>query len=97
MGNAPKLGSGADITVIGKNTENFNLDKVKIAVFYKGFHLVDRSTTDGLPKAEVSGQPFVFRYKVDIPSYAFHGNYKVELHWMDNGADKGCTAVEFTL
>jgi len=97
LGAQPKLGSDTAITVIGRTIENFTLTDVSIPVSYKGFHLITRNVPEKPAKTEVANTGFIYRYSVNIPSYAFKGSYTVELHFNDNGTEKGCISISFTM
>jgi hypothetical protein len=98
MADKPALGKGADISVVGKTTAAFSLKKVGIKVYYKGIFLIHVDGTGNFPIAYTVNRPFIYRYKVDIPKYAFNGHYKIDLSFTDDtDADVACVQIEMDL
>lgn len=97
MAAKPALGQGVDISVIGKNMAEFDLTKVGINVYYKGIFLINVDGSVNLPHHYTVGTPLIYRYKVDIPTYAFHGDYRIQMQFNDNDKELLCVEIKMTL
>ncbi len=97
MASQPALGSGVDMTVVARNMIDLDLTKVDIKVYYKGIFLIDVDGSVNLPEHYAANSALIYNYKVDIPTYAFHGDYKIQLVFQDNDKELICLELALSL
>jgi hypothetical protein len=76
----------------------FTENKAEIKVYYKNIYLTTVDGSVDLPKTYAEEDPFNYQFKVDIPSYAFKGHYRIQFNFYDsNNKSQLCLNIEMDL